>query len=55
MTQTLTMILEYEYFEDVIYIEGRHDIEMSLDRYVGAGKSVNDLQVQLGSEGFENS
>ena len=54
MTQTLTTDLwNSQYFEDVIYIEGRHDIEMSLDRYIGAWKSVNDLQVQLGSEGFE--
>ena len=40
-------------FEDVIYIEGRHIIEMTPDRYIGAWRSVNDLQVQLGREKFD--
>ena len=40
-------------FEDVIYIEGRHVISMPVERYIGAWRSVNDLQVQLGESKFE--
>lgn len=42
-----------KYFEDIIYIEGRHIIKMSKDRYLMAWRSVNDLQVQLGATKFE--
>jgi ubiquinone/menaquinone biosynthesis C-methylase UbiE len=41
-----------KYFEDIIYIEGRHTISMSQQRYLGAWKSVNDLQAQLGDSLF---
>ena len=40
-------------FDDVVYVEGRHTIEMSKERYLSAWRSVNDLQVQLGAEKFE--
>lgn len=40
------------YFDDVIYVEGRHIITMTPTRYLGAWRSVNDLRVQLGAEGF---
>lgn len=40
-------------FEDVIYLEGRHVVAMTPDRYVGAWRSVNDLRVQLGPERFQ--
>ena len=46
--------LELSFFEDVVYLEGRHVIIMSPDRYLGAWRSVNDLQVQLGEEKFES-
>ena len=53
ITKTLTEDLNNsELFEDVIYIEGRHSINMSKERYLGAWKSVNDLQVQLGRSKF---
>ena len=53
ITTNLTEDLESSgYFEDVVYLEGRHVIEMSKDRYLCAWKSVNDLQVQLGSMKF---
>lgn len=53
VTETLTEKLNTsEYFNDVIYLEGRHDIEMTRDRYIGAWRSVNDLQVQLGPNTF---
>ena len=54
ITETLTQkLLDSQFFEDVIYLEGRHKILMSKERYIGAWRSVNDLQVQLGSDLFE--
>lgn len=41
------------YFEDVVYMEGRHVIEMTLERCLGAWRSVNDLRVQLGKQKFD--
>lgn len=53
ITETLTEQLEQSpYFEDVVYMEGKHVINMTQERYIGAWRSVNDLQVQLGSEKF---
>ncbi len=53
ITETLTDQLSASpYFEDVVYIEGRHIIEMSKERYMGAWDSVNDLRVQLGLDKF---
>ena len=53
ITETLTQDLwDTELFEDVIYMEGRHVISMSHERYLGAWRSVNDLQAQLGEEKF---
>lgn len=55
ITNKLTeMLWGSPHFEDVVYLEGRHIILMSPDRYLGAWRSVNDLQVQLGEEKFEN-
>jgi ubiquinone/menaquinone biosynthesis C-methylase UbiE len=45
-------LLRSSYFEDVIYVEGRHQIQMTPSRYIGAWKSVNDLRVQLGPDKF---
>ena len=54
ITETLTeQLWASPYFEDVVYLEGRHVIEMSADRYLGAWRSVNDLRVQLGPENFD--
>lgn len=54
ITETLTEKLwQSEYFEDVVYLEGRHTIQMTKDRYMGAWRSVNDLQVQLGEQKFQ--
>ena len=41
------------YFEDVIYTHGHHVEHWSLDRYIGAWRSVNDVQAQLGTEKFK--
>lgn len=53
VTETLTeKLLQSHYFQDVVYLEGRHEILMSRERYIGAWRSVNDLQFQLGPENF---
>jgi SAM-dependent methyltransferase len=41
-------------FTDVVYLEGRHTVNMSKERYMGAWRSVNDLQVQLGPDSFKS-
>lgn len=54
ITETLTEQLgNSPYFDDVIYLEGRHVIAMTPERYLGAWRSVNDLRVQLGPEKFD--
>lgn len=54
ITETLTeRLIASPYFENVVYIEGRHVIEMSSERYLGAWRSVNDLRVQLGPDKFD--
>ena len=55
ITETLTEQLWASLcFDDVVYIEGRHVIEMTPERYIGAWRSVNDLRVQLGPEKFDS-
>lgn len=54
ITETLTeQLWASPCFEDVVYLEGRHVIEMTPERYLGAWRSVNDLRVQLGPEKFD--
>ncbi len=54
ITETLTeQLWASPYFDDVVYLEGRHVIEMAPERYIGAWRSVNDLRVQLGPEKFD--
>lgn len=53
ITETLTeQLWASPYFEDVVYLEGRHVIVMSPERYLGVWRSVNDLRVQLGPDKF---
>ncbi len=53
ITATLTQQLQNSpYFDEVIYMEAQHAIQMSIERYLGVWYSVNDIQVQLGSEKF---
>lgn len=40
-------------FEDLIYIEGKHKIKLSVKQYIGVWRSVNDVQVKLGDK-FED-
>jgi ubiquinone/menaquinone biosynthesis C-methylase UbiE len=52
-TTTLAARLEQcGHFRDVLYLESRHYIDMTKERYIGAWRSVNDLQAQLGAERF---
>lgn len=54
ITETLTeQLWASPCFEDVVYLEGRHVIEMTPERYLGAWRSVNDQRVQLGPEKFD--
>jgi ubiquinone/menaquinone biosynthesis C-methylase UbiE len=39
-------------FTEVLYLEGRHSVLQTREQYLGAWRSVNDLQVQLGPELF---
>ena len=39
-------------FAEVLYLEGRHSLRQTPAQYIGAWRSVNDLQVQLGPELF---
>ncbi len=54
MKETLTeQLWSSPWFEDVVYMEGRHDILMTPERYVGVWRSVNELRVQLGEAQFD--
>ena len=54
ITETLTeQLWSSPWFEDVVYLEGRHVIRMTPERYLGAWRSVNDLRVQLGEKPFD--
>ena len=41
------------HFKDPIFIEAPHEERMSPERYLGAWRSVNDIQAQAGPELFE--
>ena len=54
ITATLTEdLFDSPYFTDVIYLEGRHTVDMTVDQYVGVWESVNDVRVQLGEDKFK--
>lgn len=54
LVDTLTERLQQSgLFTDVVYIEGKHTVSISPEQYIGAWRSVNDVQFQLGSEKFE--
>ncbi len=40
-------------FSDCLFVEANHEVAMSKERYLGAWRSVNDIQVQAGPERFE--
>ncbi|MGA2739974.1 MAG: class I SAM-dependent methyltransferase [Bryobacteraceae bacterium] len=54
ITERLTEMLSAKpQFADVLYLEGRHSLRQTPEQYIGAWRSVNDLQVQLGPELFQ--
>jgi SAM-dependent methyltransferase len=53
LTERLTeMLWAKPGFDDVVYLEGRHVRTQTPAQYMGAWRSVNDLQVQLGPNLF---
>ena len=53
LTERLTEMLSAKrQFTGVLYLEGRHSVRLTPEQYLGAWRSVNDLQVQLGPELF---
>ena len=40
-------------FAAVLYLEGRHSQRQTPEQYIGAWRSVNDIQVQMGAELFQ--
>jgi ubiquinone/menaquinone biosynthesis C-methylase UbiE len=53
MIRTLTdRLYAHPGFDDVVVLEGRHEVEQSVSRYIGIWESVNDVRVQLGEEKF---
>jgi len=53
VTDRLTGMLSAKpQFGEVLYLEGRHSLHQTPAQYIGAWRSVNDLQVQLGPELF---
>jgi SAM-dependent methyltransferase len=54
LTERLTEMLSgARQFTEVLYLEGRHVNRQTPAEYLGAWRSVNDLQVQLGPELFK--
>ena len=54
LTERLTDLLSAKpQFSDVLYLEGRHLVRQTPEQFIGAWRSVNDLQVQLGPELFD--
>lgn len=46
-------LLSGGYFKDILFVEAPHMELMTKDRYMNTWKSVNDIQVQAGEEGFQ--
>ena len=41
------------HFTNCIFMEAQHEVAMSQERYLGAWRSVNDIQAQAGAENFQ--
>lgn len=46
-------LLSGGYFKDILFVEAPHTEFMTKVRYMNTWKSVNDIQVQAGEEGFQ--
>lgn len=53
MQGTEEKLLSTPYFKDFFLVEAPHEVVMSAERYMGAWKSVNDIQSQAGPERFD--
>lgn len=40
-------------FEDLVYIEAKHSVNLTKEQYIGVWRSVNDLQFQMGDKFVE--
>src|SRR5580704_6735611 len=55
LTEKLTgMLWAKSGFDDVVYLEARHVATQTVEQYMGAWRSVNDLRVQLGPDLFDS-
>lgn len=45
-------LLSTGHFEDLLFMEAPHILKVNQERYLGAWRSVNDIRVQAGEEGF---
>lgn len=52
MTDLDEKMLSTEWFDSLIFVEAQHTEIMSKERYMGAWKSVNDIQAQAGEKVF---
>ena len=52
MQEMKEKLLTGGYFKDILFAEAPHAELMSKERYMNTWKSVNDIQVQAGEEGF---
>ena len=53
MSGTEEKLLSTPYFDDLFLVEAPHHAVMSHERYMGAWRSVNDIQAQAGEERFQ--
>jgi ubiquinone/menaquinone biosynthesis C-methylase UbiE len=53
ITKNLTeTLMDSGYFKSVVYIEAEDLVERTREEYIGAWRSVNDIQSQLGEQSF---
>lgn len=48
-----TRLMASNYFTDLIYLEGRHIVNLTKEQYIGVWRSVNDVRAQMGEQVFE--
>lgn len=53
MEEMKEKLLKGGYFKNILYLEAPHVEFMSRERYMNTWRSVNDIQVQAGPEGFQ--
>lgn len=41
-------LIHSNYFTDLVYLEGRHTVELTKEQYLGVWRSVNDVRSQMG-------